>query len=75
MINYYKFTTSSFKVNTELKTIEHVNNSDTKSMNHITSVNLFDGMIIAITRDNWETITEEQFNTAKADILSYLSSL
>jgi hypothetical protein len=76
MNSYYKFRVSHFKLNDELKTIEQVNDAtDSKSVSHISNPITYDSMMTVLNRDGWETITEEQYASKRAEVLSVLSSM
>jgi len=76
MNSYYKFRVSHFKLNDELKTIEQVNDAtDSKSVSHISNPITYDSMMTVLNRDGWETITEEQYASKRAEVLSVLSAM
>lgn len=76
MISYYKQNTNLFKVNSETKAIQQVSNTeDAKSTSWVTKEMAYNGLMNAVEANQIETSTEEEFNTAKQEVLSYLSSL
>lgn len=76
MINYYKQNTNLFKVNDETKTIEQVSNTvDSKSTSWVDKDVAYNVISKAIEENKIEASTEEEFNTAKQEVLAYLSSL
>lgn len=76
MITYYKQNTNLFKVNNETKTIEQVNNAeDSKSTSWVSKDTAYDIISKAIEENHIELITEEEFNTARQEVFTYLSSL
>jgi hypothetical protein len=76
MITYYKQNSNLFKVNDETKTIEQVNNTeDSKSTSWVNKNVAYDVISRSIEENRIESITEEEFNTARQEVLVYLSSL
>lgn len=76
MINYYKQLPNLFKVNSETKSIEQVNNAvDSKSMSWVDKDTAYSIISKAIEENKIEISTEEEFNTARQEVLAYLSSL
>lgn len=76
MITYCKQNTNLFKVNSETKTIEQVNNTeDSKSTSWVSKDTAYGIILKAIEENSIELITEEEFNTARQEVFTYLSSL
>ena len=76
MITYYKQTPNLFKVNSETKSIEQVNNAiDSKSMSWVDKDTAYGIISKAIEENKIEISTEEEFNTARQEVLSHFSSL
>lgn len=73
---YYRFKVSHFKLNTDLKTIEQVNDApDSKSVSNVSNPITFDSMMAITNRDNWEVITQEEYTAKRAEVLSILSAM
>jgi len=76
MITYCKQNNNLFKVNNETKTIEQVNNAeDSKSTSWVNKDTAYGIISKAIEENHIELITEEEFNTARQEVFTYLSSL
>jgi hypothetical protein len=76
MITYCKQNTNLFKVNNETKTIEQVSNAeDSKSTSWVNKDTAYGIILKAIEENSIELITEEEFNTARQEVFTYLSSL
>lgn len=75
-ITYFKNGITNFKIDADAKSYEYVNNStDSKSIGLVNNENAYDKLIESLTQPTWETLTETEFNTAKQEVLSHLSSL
>lgn len=73
---YYRFKVSHFKLNTDLKTIEQVNDApDSKSVSNVSNPITFDSMMAITNRDNWEVITQEEYTVKRAEVLAILSAM
>lgn len=73
---YYRFRVSHFKLDTELKTIEQVNDApDSKSVSNVSNPITFDSMMTITNTDNWEVITEEAYSAKRAEVLAILSAM
>lgn len=60
------------KIDNELKTITNVLNMDVqKAISHMTAEAYYNTIITE--SENWPSITEEEFNTAKAEVLALLA--
>lgn len=75
-ITYFKNGITNFKIDADAKSYEYVNNStDSKSIGLIINEDTYNKLIESLTQPTWETSTETEFNTAKQEVLSHLSSL
>ena len=75
MISYYKIHDSYFKLDSEKTFFLQVNNSvSQKAIIYGGASPAVDTLHAARIRDNWTEITEEEYNTVKAGVLSYLSA-
>ena len=73
---YYRFRVSHFKLDTELKTIEQVNDApDSKSVSNVSNPITFDSMMTITNRDGWEVITQEEYTAKRAEVLAILSAM
>lgn len=76
MISYYKQNTNVFKVNSETKIVEQVSNTaDSKSISWVDKDVAYNFITNGVEANQIETSTETEFNTAKQEVLSHLSSL
>lgn len=73
MIKYYKFRLSFYKIDSNLKSFFHVNNSEDASLiSLITNEIAFDKLFNAITNnigEEWLEVSEEDFNQIKQQLL------
>lgn len=73
-ITYFKNGITNFKIDADAKSYEYVNNStDSKSIGLVNNENAYDKLIESLTQPNWETLTEENYNTSKQEVLEYFS--
>ena len=76
MINYYKFKVSFYRIDTDSKSFNQVNDAeDASSVSLITNEKAFDGLFKVITDNTigeWLVISEEDFNFTKEKILNKL---
>lgn len=73
MITYYNFNGSYFKLDSEKTFFQHINNSnEDKIIVYGTKVATIEAMHNSI--NTWTEITEEQYNTVKAEVLNFLSA-
>ena len=76
MISYYKFQNSYFKLDSEKTFFNQVNDSSNqKSINYGTASPIIEVLHTVKLRDNWIEITEEEFNTVKAEVVAILSTI
>ena len=75
MLSYYKFNDSYFKLDAEKTFFQQVNNLPNEKLvlNNGTS-GIIEALHLAKVRDNWEEITEEQYNTIKTSVITFLSA-
>jgi len=70
---YYVLNGSYFKLDSQKTFFEHVNNSnEDKIIVHGTKVATIEAMHNSIS--TWTVITEEEYNTVKAEVLAFLSA-
>lgn len=75
MLSYYKFNDSYFRLGSENSFFEQVNNFPNEKViiyNEISqSVQALDAVRV---RNSWTEITQEEYNTVKAEVLAFLSA-
>ena len=75
MLSYYKFNDSYFKLDSEKTFFQQINNlPNEKTVVYGGTSGIIEALHAAKDRDNWETITEEAYNTIKTSVLSFLSA-
>lgn len=75
MISYYKIHESYFKLDAEKTFFNQVNNSaNQKAIIYGGASPTIDTLHAAKLRDNWIEITEGEYNTVKAEVLTFLSA-
>lgn len=74
MINYYSFNGSYFKLDSEKTFFQHINNSsEDKIIVYGTKSNTIQAMHNSIS--TWTEITEEEYNTAKTEVIAAISAI
>ena len=75
MLSYYRFRNSYFMLDAEKTFFQQINNLETeKLILYSQASGLINALHLAKVNDNWEVVTEEEFNTAKTEVLSMLSA-
>ena len=75
MLSYYKFNDSYFKLDAEKTFFQQINNLPSeKLVLYGQASGLIDALHLAKVNDNWEEITEEEYNTAKTEAITFLSA-
>lgn len=75
MLTYYKFHLSHFKLNSEKTFFQQVNNfPNEKTIIYGQIGPSVEALHEMKVRDNWTEITEEEYNTVKAEVLAFLSA-
>ena len=76
MLSYYKFRNSYFKLDAEKTFFPQINDLETeKLILYGQAPGLINALHLAKINDNWEVITEEQYNTVKTQVLNFLSAI
>jgi predicted DNA-binding protein with PD1-like motif len=75
MLSYYKFNESYFRLSSENTFFEQLNNFPNEKViiygAIAESVQILNDVRV---RDNWAEITEQEYNTVKSNILTFLSA-
>ena len=75
MLSYYKFNDSYFKLDAEKTFFQQINNlPNEKTVVYGGTSGIIEALHAAQVRDNWEVITEEQYNTIKTSVITFLSA-
>lgn len=75
MISYYKIHDSYFKLDAEKTFFSQVNNfAGQKAIIYGGVSPVVEALHASKLRDNWTEITEEEYNTVKAQVLDFLSA-
>lgn len=75
MLTYYKFNESYFRLSSENIFFEQVNNfPNEKAIIYGEIANSIQILNEVKVRDNWTEITEQEYNTVKTNILTFLSA-
>lgn len=75
MLTYYKFNQSYFRLSSDNSFFEQINNFPNEKViiygQIVESVQILNE---AKLRDNWAEVTQEEYNTVKAEVLAFLSA-
>lgn len=75
MLTYYKFYQSYFRLNSEKTFFEQVNNfPNEKTIIYGEIGAAIDALHEKKVSDNWAEVTEEEYNTVKAEVIAFLSA-
>jgi predicted DNA-binding protein with PD1-like motif len=75
MLTYYKFNQSYFRLSSDNSFFEQINNFPNEKV--IIYGQIAESVQIlneAKLRDNWAEVTQEEYNTVKAEVLAFLSA-